>query len=94
MNWIFDIPAFDGGDCLARYYVRLNEMSKASASSNRRWTSSDRDRFTRLNRKKYSRAKERIYTKMEELIHDFMLINFGTEPPVGEVYHAVEGSQR
>jgi NADH-quinone oxidoreductase subunit D len=27
---------------------------------------------------------------MEELIHDFMLVNFGIEPPVGEVYHAVE----
>jgi NADH-quinone oxidoreductase subunit D len=27
---------------------------------------------------------------MEELIHDFMLINFGVEPPVGEVYSAVE----
>jgi NADH-quinone oxidoreductase subunit D len=27
---------------------------------------------------------------MEELIHDFMLINFGVNPPVGEIYHAVE----
>lgn len=30
---------------------------------------------------------------MEELIHDFMLINFGISPPVGEVYHAVENSK-
>jgi NADH-quinone oxidoreductase subunit D len=27
---------------------------------------------------------------MEELIHDFMLVNFGINPPVGEIYHAVE----
>ncbi len=34
--------------------------------------------------------KERVYKKMEELIHDFMLINFGVNPPIGEIYHAVE----
>ena len=30
---------------------------------------------------------------MEELIHDFMLINLGINPPVGEVYHGVESSK-
>ncbi len=30
---------------------------------------------------------------MEELIHDFMLINIGIDPPVGEVYQAVESSK-
>lgn len=43
--------------------------------------------------KKVLPRKERVYTKMEELIHDFMLVNFGVNPPVGEVYHAVEGSK-
>ena len=27
---------------------------------------------------------------MEELIHDFMIVNFGINPPVGEIYHAIE----
>jgi NADH-quinone oxidoreductase subunit D len=40
--------------------------------------------------KKVLPRKQRIYTKMEELIHDFMLINFGVDPPVGEIYHAIE----
>jgi NADH-quinone oxidoreductase subunit D len=40
--------------------------------------------------KKVLPRKERIYTRMEELIHDFMLVNFGVEPPVGEIYSAVE----
>ena len=35
-------------------------------------------------------CKQQVYSKMEELIHDFMLVNFGVEPPSGEVYHAVE----
>ena len=30
---------------------------------------------------------------MEELIHDFMLINFGITPPVGESYQAIESSK-
>jgi NADH-quinone oxidoreductase subunit D len=40
--------------------------------------------------KKVLPGKHRVYTKMEELIHDFMIVNFGVEPPKGEVYHAVE----
>jgi NADH-quinone oxidoreductase subunit D len=35
-------------------------------------------------------GKEHVYKKMEELIHDFMLTNFGVNPPIGEIYHAVE----
>lgn len=30
---------------------------------------------------------------MEELIHDFMIVNFGVNPPSGEVYHAIESSK-
>jgi NADH-quinone oxidoreductase subunit D len=30
---------------------------------------------------------------MEELIQDFMLINMGIDPPVGEVYQGVESSK-
>jgi NADH-quinone oxidoreductase subunit D len=30
---------------------------------------------------------------MEELIHDFMIVNFGINPPIGEVYHAIEASK-
>jgi len=30
---------------------------------------------------------------MEELIHDFMIVNDGVNPPSGEVYHAVESSK-
>ena len=30
---------------------------------------------------------------MEELIHDFMIINFGVNPPKGESYSAIESSK-
>jgi NADH-quinone oxidoreductase subunit D len=43
--------------------------------------------------KKVLPRKERVYTRMEELIHDFMIINHGVDPPSGEVYHAIESSK-
>ena len=43
--------------------------------------------------KKVLPKKEKVYTKMEELIHDFMIINFGINPPVGESYQAIESSK-
>ena len=43
--------------------------------------------------KKVLPQKDEVYTKMEELIHDFMIVNFGINPPVGEIYHAIEGSK-
>src|SRR4029077_15129159 len=36
-------------------------------------------------------GKGRVYNKMEELIAQFKLVSEGPEPPVGEVYQAVEG---
>lgn len=43
--------------------------------------------------KKVLPRKERTYTRMEELIQDFMLINMGIDPPVGEVYQGTESSK-
>jgi NADH-quinone oxidoreductase subunit D len=43
--------------------------------------------------KKVLPQKTEIYTKMEELIHDFMIVNFGINPPEGEIYSAIEGSK-
>jgi NADH-quinone oxidoreductase subunit D len=89
----FSIPVFHGGDCLSRYYVRVNEV-KESIKIVRQCLEKIPDGPVHANApKKVLPQKERVYTKMEELIHDFMLINFGINPPAGEVYHAVEGSK-
>jgi NADH-quinone oxidoreductase subunit D len=37
--------------------------------------------------------KDEVYTSMEDLINDFMLVNFGQQPPKGESYAAIEGSK-
>jgi NADH-quinone oxidoreductase subunit D len=86
----FNIPVYEGGDCLARYYVRMAEI-KESINIVRQVMSKMPAGDVKANQpKQVLPQKDRVYKKMEELIHDFMLINFGVNPPVGEIYHAVE----
>ena len=89
----FKIPVYDDGDALARYYVRVNEMKESIGILRQALDKIAPGPVSAFAPKKVLPKKDRVYTKMEELIQDFMLINFGTAPPVGEVYHAVEGSK-
>lgn len=89
----FSVPVFSGGDCLSRYYVRVNEVKESIKMVRQCLEKIPNGPIHANEPKKVLPRKDRIYTKMEELIHDFMLINFGVNPPVGEVYHAVEGSK-
>ena len=89
----FEVPVFEGGDSLARYYVRINEMKQSVRIIRQALEKIPAGPIHTFEPKKVFPRKEQVYTKMEELIHDFMLVNFGTNPPVGEVYHAVEASK-
>ena len=89
----FDVPVFEGGDSLARYYVRLEEMKESRKIVVQALENIPAGDIHAFKPKKVLPRKERTYTRMEELIHDFMIVNFGVDPPVGEVYHAVEGSK-
>ena len=86
----FAIPVYEGGDALARYYVRMDEMRESVKILEQIFQMMPAGDVHAFKPKKVLPRKERIYTKMEELIHDFMLINFGVNPPVGEIYSAVE----
>jgi NADH-quinone oxidoreductase subunit D len=86
----FNIPVYDGGDCLARYYVRMAEIKESMKMVRQVLEKIPSGDVKSVQPKKVLPEKHRVYTKMEELIHDFMIINFGVEPPQGEVYHAVE----
>jgi NADH-quinone oxidoreductase subunit D len=89
----FNIPVIPDGDCLARYYVRINEMKESLGILQQALDKIPTGSVHAFEPKKVLPKKERVYTKMEELIHDFMIINFGVNPPAGEVYHAIEGSK-
>jgi NADH-quinone oxidoreductase subunit D len=86
----FNVPTYEGGDTLARYYQRNAEMKESTKIVKQVLQKMPAGEVQAFKPKKVLPSKERVYTKMEELIHDFMIVNFGVEPPVGEVYHAVE----
>lgn len=89
----FEVPVYTDSDCLARFYVRLDEMLQSNSMIQQCLKNMPKGPVNALEPKKALPKKEKIYTKMEELIHDFMLINFGQNPPVGESYSAVESSK-
>jgi NADH-quinone oxidoreductase subunit D len=89
----FDIPIFEDGDALSRFYIRLIEMKESAKIIRQAIKKMPQGPVNAALPKRVLPQKEKIYGKMEELIHDFMLVNFGINPPVGEVYHAIENSK-
>lgn len=89
----FDVITETEGDSLARYYVRLAEMKESVKMVRQCMDKLPAGPVHAHEPKKVLPRKERIYTRMEELIHDFMIVNFGVDPPSGEVYHAIESAK-
>ncbi len=89
----FRVPTYTDSDCLARYYVRVEELVESVKIIRQCLDKIPSGPHNALQSKKVLPSKDRVYTKMEELIHDFMIINFGVNPPVGESYSAIEASK-
>ena len=90
----FEIPVLTEGDCLARYYVRIREMTESKKIIAQCLDKLPGGPIDLHDTKQVLPRKENVYTKMEELINDFMLINFGNIPPAGtESYFAIESSK-
>lgn len=86
----FNIPVFKEGDCLARYFVRADETRESVKIIRQILDKMPAGEVIANNPKRVLPKKAEVYSKMEELIHDFMIVNFGINPPVGDVYSAVE----
>jgi NADH-quinone oxidoreductase subunit D len=89
----FEVFTLTESDALARFYVRMAEMRESAKILDQALEKLPGGPYTAASPKKVLPRKERTYTRMEELIYDFMLINLGIDPPVGEVYHAIESSK-
>ena len=89
----FDVPVYYDCDVLSRFYVRLAEMRESYRILLQALERLPSGAINTGNPKRVLPKKERTYGKMEELIHDFMLVNFGINPPIGEVYQAIEASK-
>jgi NADH-quinone oxidoreductase subunit D len=86
----FKIPVYTEGDCLARYFVRVDEVRESAKLVRQILDKMPNGAVMENNPKKVLPHKDEIYTKMEELIHDFMIVNFGINPPEGDIYFSAE----
>lgn len=89
----FKISTYTEGDSLARYFVRSDEIRESAKIIKQVLQMMPQGEIKANLPKQVLPQKAEVYSKMEELIHDFMIVNFGINPPVGEVYHAIEGSK-
>lgn len=86
----FNVPVYNEGDSLARYFVRVDEVRESIKIIRQCIAQMPKGPIIANEAKKVLPHKDEIYSKMEELIHDFMLVNFGINPPVGDSFFSVE----
>ena len=89
----FDVITRNDGDCYSRYMVRNAEVWESMKICHQvidKLENMPRTPVLQDDPKNVLTRKQEIYTGMEELINDFMIINFGTMPPKGETYTAIE----
>jgi len=86
----FKVPVYNECDSLSRYFVRVDEIKESVKILYQCLDQIKPGEYIANDPKKVLPHKDEIYTKMEELIHDFMLVNFGVNPPVGDTYFSVE----
>ncbi|MCS7077903.1 MAG: NADH dehydrogenase (quinone) subunit D [Bacteroidia bacterium] len=87
----FDIVIREEGDCLARYFVRMDEMEQSCRIIEQCIAKLPKGDIRADNAKHTYPSKNEVYYSMEGLIHDFMMTDLGVCPPKGaEIYHAIE----
>ncbi len=88
----FDIPVGVGGDCYARYLVRIEEMRQSNRIIKQcaDWLRANPGPVMLDDRKVRPPRRAEMKGDMESLIHHFKLFTEGYNVPEGETYAAVE----
>jgi len=90
-NVDFEVPTRLEGDNLARYFVRIEELTESIRIIEQCLVKMPVGDIRVDNAKKTYPSKDEVYYSMEGLIHDFMMTDTGVCPPAGvECYHAIE----
>ncbi|MFB3895849.1 MAG: NADH dehydrogenase (quinone) subunit D [bacterium] len=87
----FEIPTGTTGDVYDRYLVRVAEMKQSLKIIKQVIDTLPPGPIMAEAGKYTPPSRDAIKKNMEELIHHFLLMTVGFEPPVGEVYHSIEG---
>jgi NADH-quinone oxidoreductase subunit D len=86
----FEVPTQDGGDCYARYLVRVEEMRQSLRIIEQALDHLPKGPFRSDNRKFVPPPRSELGVSMEALIHHFKLWTEGFNAPRGSVYTAIE----
>ena len=86
----FDAIVGEGGDCYARYKVRVAELREAVKIAKQALARMPGGPVMTANRKVMPPPREELGQSMESLIHQFKLFTEGIKPSAGEAYVPVE----
>ena len=86
----FEIPVGEDGDTYDRYLVRIEEMRQSVRILRQVIERFPEGPVMVDDPKLVMPKKDKVLTSMEELIHHFILVTEGFDPPHGEVYSAIE----
>lgn len=89
-NFDFDIPTADGGDCYARYLVRVEEMRQSIRIIEQAAANMPPGRYITEDYRYAVPKRDEMLRDIETLIHHFINVTGGPRMPKGEAYAASE----